>query len=201
MSELNDFRDAMRVTKRGRPTLRKDGRPLTDAERQARRRKRLRRSRRLTSGHQEWYTPPEYVEAARSALGTIDIDPASSETAQRGAFFTVQDDGLAREWAGNVWLNPPYARDLIDRFVDKLLSEIAAGRTQQAIMLTNACTDAAWFRRALAASSAVCLTKRIRFWAPDGRPSGSPTQGQSIMYYGPAVERFKAAFAGFGICR
>ena len=103
------------------------------------------------------YTPAVYIEATRAVLGTIDLDPASSEIAQTlvqaRAFFTAEREGLAQEWHGNVWLNPPYSRDLIGRFVDKLLLEILAGRTQQAILLVHAYTDTGWFRRAAAVNA------------------------------------------------
>lgn len=151
----------------------------------------------------EWYTPAQHIEAARAVLGTIDLDPASSDVAQTvvkaGTFFTADDDGLTREWHGNVWLNPPYRQPLITQFVAKLLDEITAGRVRQSILLTNASTDTAWFQRASSASSARCFTnKRIRFWAPDGRPNGSPTHGQVFFYFGSDVERFAAAFGEFG---
>src|SRR5262245_6844094 len=65
------------------------------------------------TGENEWYTPPAYLEAARLVLGGIDLDPASSDVAQRrvraGRYFTKKDDGLSRPWRGRVWLNPPYA--------------------------------------------------------------------------------------------
>lgn len=66
------------------------------------------------TGENEWFTPAEYVEAARLVLGEIDLDPATHETAQKWIkatqYFTRADDGLKREWRGRVWLNPPYAR-------------------------------------------------------------------------------------------
>ena len=63
------------------------------------------------SGEQEWWTPAELVEAARDVLGVIELDPASCAGAQATVrarrFHTLEDDGLAQEWSGAVWLNPP----------------------------------------------------------------------------------------------
>jgi ParB family chromosome partitioning protein len=52
------------------------------------------------TGVPEWYTPPEYIEAARAVRGEIDLDPASSDIAQKTVkalhYFTLDDDGLNR---------------------------------------------------------------------------------------------------------
>lgn len=56
------------------------------------------------SGNNEWYTPAEYVESVRKVLGAIDLDPTSCEVAQAtvraSQFYTIDDDGLDREWQG-----------------------------------------------------------------------------------------------------
>ena len=66
----------------------------------------------------EHYTPSVIVEAARTMLGEIDMDPASCELAQDmvkatawyGPGSPLGEDGLAEPWMGRVFLNPPGGR-------------------------------------------------------------------------------------------
>src|SRR5512134_287058 len=157
------------------------------------------------TGENEWYTPAPYVEAARTCLGALDLDPASSAAAQstvRAArFFTRDDDGLRHEWRGRIWLNPPYAQPDIVHFVDKLLAEIAAGRATEAILLTHNYTDTGWFHAAAGQSAAICFTRgRIRFVGASGEIA-APTQGQAFFYFGPGLDRFRGSFGSFGFIR
>ena len=74
-----------------------------------------------------------------------DLDPASStvaqETVQAKNYFTPMHDGLAQDWEGNIWLNPPYSQALITHFAEKMVAEWQSGRVTQAIMLTHNYTD------------------------------------------------------------
>ena len=62
------------------------------------------------SGNNEWYTPSVFIEAARAAMGSIDIDPASSDKANEivlaESYFTKSDDGRLQKWHIHKWLNP-----------------------------------------------------------------------------------------------
>lgn len=154
------------------------------------------------TGENEWFTPSEYIEAARRVLGEIDLDPASNPIAQEwinaARYFTRVDDGLRQEWRGRVWLNPPYGRAEIMPFIEKLIAEIRAKRTTSAILLTHNYTDTEWFHMALSVSQIACFTRgRVRFVDDLGNEC-APTQGQTFFYYGPSVPSFAAEFGEFG---
>jgi phage N-6-adenine-methyltransferase len=157
------------------------------------------------TGENEWYTPAQYLDAARELLGGFDLDPATSEAAQArvkaAKWFTKDDDGLAQEWRGKVWLNPPYAQPLIQQFVDKLVEEVEAGNVTEAILLTHNYTDTGWFHTAERAAANICFTRgRIRFEGADGS-FAAPTQGQAFFYFGNRGGAFRQAFQQWGFVR
>jgi phage N-6-adenine-methyltransferase len=155
------------------------------------------------SGNNEWYTPPVFIAAARAAMGSITLDPASSPVANNtvGAedFFTAEQDGLTQSWRGNVWMNPPYAQPLISQFAEAVSEKYDAKEIKRACVLVNNATETAWFQRMLESASAVCFLRgRVRFLDPDGNPSGAPLQGQAVLYLGENPFRFAKAFNEHG---
>lgn len=158
------------------------------------------------TGEVEWYTPRQYLDAAIKVMGNIDLDPASSEAAQKHVrarrYYTIEDDGLSQRWAGAVFLNPPYAMPAINDFVAKMAQSWLDGHIDQGILLTNNATDTSWFHAALNTATAICLTRgRIHFLeVRDGEliEKGSPTHGQAFFYFGRDPVRFADVFEQFG---
>lgn len=155
------------------------------------------------SGENEWYTPPDYIEAARRVMGDIDLDPASSDIAnvivKAHQHYTKENDGLSKEWHGRIWMNPPYAPELIKLFVSKYYKSIEDGTVTEGIVLVNNATETQWFYQLVECSSAVVFTKgRVRFLDPEGNPRGAPLQGQAILYYGENMTKFLGEFIVFG---
>lgn len=158
----------------------------------------------FNSGNNEWYTPSEYIDAARSVMGCIDLDPASSPEANKVVnadnFYTAADNGLQYQWLGKVWMNPPYASGLVNQFAKKMAEHVSCGDVTDAIVLVNNATETEWFRQLIGVSSCVCFPQsRVKFWKPNG-DTGAPLQGQAIIYIGNGRDSFLKEFSKFGWC-
>lgn len=129
----------------------------------------------------EWLTPPEWIQA----LGPFELDPCSPivrpwNTAR--IHFTVEDNGLAREWLGRVWCNPPFGREAA-----KWLKRMADHNN--GIALIPARTETAMFYESVwPRADSVCFVRgRPHFHYVDGRRapfnSGAPI---CLVAYGRA---------------
>lgn len=126
-----------------------------------------------------WLTPPEII----AALGAFDLDPATPETmpwqtaAER---FTEKEDGLAQDWFGRVWLNPPYTIEVI-RWMRKLADH------GDGIALVFARTETEWFFETVwpQASAVLFLKGRIFFHRANGsRAKENSGEPSALIAYG-----------------
>ncbi len=131
------------------------------------------------SGTDVWLTPPYILEA----LGEFDLDPCSPvnrpwDTAKK--HFTVEDDGLAQEWDGRVWCNPPYGPPM-SKWLNRLAHHPDGGialifaRTE-----TKAFFDSVWDK----ADAILFLKGRLRFHKPDGSLGGTAGSPSVLIAYG-----------------
>lgn len=150
----------------------------------------------MSSASDEWYTPSHVVELARVVLGKIDLDPATSplanETVKASRTFTRDDDGLAHEWRGRVFMNPPYG-DVIGQWTQKLVAEYEAGRVTSAIALLPGRIDTAWFQPLF--NYAICAIRgRLKFSNAD-----AATFPSVVVYFGDDLDGFISTFSALGV--
>lgn len=127
----------------------------------------------------EHYTDPGLLDRARQVLGRIELDPASSPTAnqlvQADRIYTQSDDGLAQDWtAKTVWLNPPGGRLFLDGktasqqalWLDRLEQFFRLGRIESALFLSFN-LEILRHRGWLLKTPIAVFEKRPHFWSWD----------------------------------
>ena len=128
----------------------------------------------------EWYTPKWLVDA----LGKFELDPCAPENRlwdTAANHMTCLDDGLKSPWGGvRVWLNPPYSRPLIEKFVERMIEN-----NNGVALLFNRC-DSKMFQDMIFpnATAIMFLKGRIKFFRPDGTQGDSPGCGSVLIAFG-----------------
>jgi phage N-6-adenine-methyltransferase len=139
----------------------------------------------------EWITPDEVVEefAQRYAVATIEgwkvfnLDPcARADNSQAMFYYDQAADGLAQEWFGVVFVNPPYSNP--GPWCQKAAEEVAAGHAQRVVMLLPPSIDTDWFHDWVQPFADVEFRRgRIAFLDYTGEPIKGARQGNMIAVY------------------
>ena len=123
-----------------------------------------------------WLTPPHIL----GALGEFDIDPCAApsprpwDTANR--HIELPEDGLATQWHGRVWLNPPYGRET-DQWLDTLADHgdgiaLIFARTETDMFVRHV-----WHR----ADALLFLYGRLHFHTTDGVRAKANAGAPSVL--------------------
>jgi phage N-6-adenine-methyltransferase len=89
-----------------------------------------------------WVTPQDFFDRLNAEFHfSVDVC-ANSDNAKCSTYFTAEDDGLAQEWVGTCWMNPPYGRG-IAAWLRKAYESSRHGAT--VVCLVPARTDTAWW--------------------------------------------------------
>ena len=105
-------------------------------------------------------TPQEFFDKLNAEFGfTLDVC-ATNENAKCESYYTKQDDGLAQPWRGNVWMNPPYGRE-IGRWMEKANEAAKEGAT--VVCLVPARTDTKWWHECAIQHEVRFIRGRLKF--------------------------------------
>lgn len=109
----------------------------------------------------DWETPPELFAELDREFG-FELDPCCSRwTAKCREFYTLEDDGLSRDWAPRVvFMNPPYGRG-IERWMRKARAEADRGATVACLVPLRA--DTRWWNETTHRSEIRVRYGRVNF--------------------------------------
>jgi phage N-6-adenine-methyltransferase len=115
-----------------------------------------------SSSTSEWETPQDLFDALNAEFG-FELDPcASPENAKCERYFTAADDGLAQEWPGRVFMNPPYGAT-IGQWMRKALESVQSGSAELVVCLVPARTDTRWWHDYATHGEIRFIQGRLRF--------------------------------------
>lgn len=108
-------------------------------------------------------TPQDFFDRL-NAVFKFEIDVcALPENAKCQRFFTPESDGLAQEWRGVCWMNPPYGRE-IGAWIEKAYRS-AKHHGATVVCLLPARVDTRWWHEYCARGEVHFVKGRLRFGA------------------------------------
>ena len=109
-----------------------------------------------------WATPQDFYDRLHEEFSFQTDVCATAENAKCANYYTAETDGLAQQWAGVCWMNPPYGRT-IKAWMRKAWESSLDGAT--VVCLVPARTDTAWWHDTVIAGGAEVrfVRGRLRF--------------------------------------
>lgn len=122
---------------------------------------------------QMWITPKFIIDE----LGPFDLDPCACDPQPWPcAEYQYTENGLESYWHGRVWLNPPFHRYEVGKWIVRL-AEHGMGTA-----LIHARTEAEWFEPIWQKANAIGFLKdRLYFHYPDGSRAKANSGAPAVL--------------------
>jgi len=134
----------------------------------------------FSSDADDWATPFDFFELLNDEFSfTLDVC-ANEQNAKCSRYFTVIDNGLAQDWRGACWMNPPYGRE-IDQWMEKAYKSAKDGAT--VVCLIPARTDTGWWWNYAIKGEIRFIKGRLKF----GDASNSAPFPSAVVVFYPGV--------------
>jgi hypothetical protein len=142
----------------------------------------------------DWYTPPDMLNALAVRFDLDPCSPGPGHWVPADRIYTIDDDGLAKEWDGFVFMNPPFGgRNGHVPWLEKFLAH------GNGIAIVRAYTSSSWFHQhAVKAHGLLFPRGKTQFIRPDGSIGKSPGHGVVLLGMGAkACEAMKQSGLGW----
>src|SRR5215212_2292666 len=137
-----------------------------------------------SSKGEEWWTPLDLYRKLNDEFH-FTTDPCAEPTNRLGCkiFYTKQDNGLYKQWHGNVFCNPPYGKQS-KKWIAKCANYAAQG-LGTVVMLIPARVDTSWFHDYMWTKPNVdirFIRGRLRFENPDHKLNTAPFPSMVVIF-------------------
>jgi len=161
-------------------------------------------NRKSISTQKDYNTPPFLSALIKDYFGVIHLDPCSNEfsfiESEEKWMFPI--DGLNKKWFKNVFVNPPYGREVRSSIADWLQKCSVESKDCSIIALVPVATNTVYWRNYVWPNAKmICFLydTRLKFWLY-GNPikKGAPMACCLILYGSYDEEKFRKTFENFG---
>lgn len=133
----------------------------------------------FSSATDDWGTPQNLFDDLDNEFG-FELDVcASHENHKCDRYFTHANDGLAQDWRGICWMNPPYGR-AIKEWMRKAYESSLDGAT--VVCLVPARTDTAWWHDYAMRGDIRFLRGRLKFTTSGGGGGSAPFPSAIVIF-------------------
>lgn len=131
-----------------------------------------------TSKSYEWETPQELFDELDNEFNLI-LDPCCTrENVKCINYFTKEIDGLKQDWKWNVFMNPPYGKE-IGKWMKKAYEESQKGIT--VVCLVPSRTDTRWWWDYAMKGEIRFIKGRLKF-KQNGKSNSAPFPSAIVIF-------------------
>lgn len=128
----------------------------------------------------QWATPKDLFDGLNNEFH-FTLDACASEWNYKVSnYFNEEQDALKQEWTGNVWMNPPYGRE-IKHWMRKAYESSCQGAN--VVCLVPARTDTNWWHDYAILGDIRFLKGRIKFIDQNGDDKNSAPFPSAIVIF------------------
>ena len=128
----------------------------------------------------EWYTPPSIFADLQLKFDLDPCSPGPGHWVPARKVYTLVDDGLSREWAGCVFMNPPFGGR--NGHVPWLIKFLKHGN---GIAIVRSYTSSAWWHLYMGDAEMLLWPRgKTKFIRPDGSIGKCPGHGIVLVGMG-----------------
>tara|TARA_Y100001970_G_scaffold265923_1_gene354023 strand:+ start:280 stop:768 length:489 start_codon:yes stop_codon:yes gene_type:complete len=138
----------------------------------------------FSSKSNEWGTPQSFYDKL-DRLFNFTLDPCANYANHKcDKYYTMEDDGLSKSWAGEtVFVNPPYSD--VGKWVQKSYEEARDNGTTVAMLIPARTDTKYWHDYIMKGATTIYFVKgRLKFQKDDGLGMNSAPFPSAVVVFG-----------------